>query len=324
MMEILINNEKLDFKLEKEKNVGDIIKGLENCVLENGNVIESISLDNRIIPYDYSSFEFRENISEVNELKIITSNQIELAVNTMVTVGEYINKLLDEYIRIDSLKYYDAILEGLKLIYEGTLDSLRILKIKSMVVVEKEGRTFADILLEMGNLILKYEKKYIDADGIKILKPLLESLLYTIPKVFKWAVVKNYSMFSTLEKTRIISYLKMIFADLYIICSSSVNKFEDIGRNLQLGEDRNALNDLFYLTELLDEVISVLRITKLLLPMLSSDDNCDGLFQEMTNQLKDIERAFKDGDMITVGDILEYEVRPLFEKLLDLLKKLKI
>lgn len=326
-MEILINDEKVEFELETEKNVGDIIKGLESWIGENDNVIESISIDSVTVPFDYNCSEFSRSISLVKELKVITLTQIELAVNTIVSLGEYITKILSEYDDSDSLTYYDSILEGMKLIYSGIVDSLRILNVNSIVIVNRKGITLKDVLLEMNEFILIYEKKYIDSEGIKKLQDLLKNMLYFIAIVFRWAVIKNILFFKDWDKTKTSSFLKEIFQDLSYVCSSSFQKFESISKDLQIGEDRKALGDLYYITELLDEVISILKITKVMYTidfksMLISDKSIDDLFYEITDRLKSIESAFKNGDMITVGDVLEYEIKPLFKQIPELFEKI--
>ena len=328
-MEILINDERLDFTLEKEKNLGDIIKGLEECVLKNGNVIESITVDNRIIPFDYSSADFHKNISTINQLKIITQSQTELAVNTLITVGEYINKIKDEYSKQECIECHEVILEGLKLIQEGIVDSLRMLHIKSMFIIKEGGRTLADILMMLNKLIVKYEKQYLDDQGIRSLTALLNEVIYILPRVFHWAVIKNHETFKDVERLSAISYLKIIFTDLLFICSQSVNKFDDIGKNLQLGEDRLAFNDLYYLTELFDEIIIILNFGKNTesfdrILTLHQKDEFERLFRQIMDRLKKTEQVFKDGDMITLGDVFEYEIKPLFENLLLFMGKIKI
>ncbi len=326
-MEILINDEKVEFELETEKNVGDIIKGLESWIGENDNVIESISIDSVTVPFDYNCSEFSRSISLVKELKVITLTQIELAVNTIVSLGEYITRILSEYDDSDSLTYYDSILEGMKLIYSGIVDSLRILHVNSIVIVNRKGITLKDVLLEMNEFILIYEKKYIDSEGIKKLQDLLKNMLYFIAVVFKWAVIKNILFFKDWDKTKITSFLEEIFQDLSYVCSSSFQKFESISKDLQIGEDRKALGDLYYITELLDEVIWILKITKVMYTIdfksvLISDKSIDDLFYEITDRLKSIESAFQNGDMITVGDVLEYEIKPLFKQIPELFEKI--
>lgn len=56
--------------------------------------------------------------------------------------------------------------------------------------------------------------------------------------------------------------------------------------------------------------------------LLISDKSIEGLFNEITDHLKSVENAFKSGDMITVGDVLEYEIKPLFEQVPELFEKM--
>ena len=181
----------------------------------------------------------------------------------------------------------------------------------------------------LNKIIIKYEKQYLDEEGKKSLTDLLNEVLHILPRVFHWAVIKNYETFKYIERSSAISYLKIIYSDLLSICSQSVDKFEEVGRNLQLGEDRLAFNDLYYLTELFDEIITILNVGKNIATFdkkltLQHKDDFVMLFHQIMDRLKKTEKAFKDGDMITLGDIFEYEVKPLFEHLLSLMGKIKI
>jgi hypothetical protein len=326
-MEILINDEKIDFELEKEENLGEILSSLEEWILKTGSVIDSISVDDRVIPIDFCPDEYTSKISLIKKLKITVSNHIELALNTFVTVGEYINKMLGDYTGPDNIKHYDSLLEGLNLVYTGIIDSLRILKVRPMVVVKDNDYILEETLSEMNDFIRVYEKKYLDPDGIDRLKVLLNKVLNFIPEVYKWAIIKNYSVIEDPGKKKAGIYLHDILHDLKSISLASIDKFETIGKNLQIGEDRKALNDLYYLMELMDEVISVLKITGEIYDIglrkqNESDNFIDDLFCKMTGCLKEVESAFKNGDMITVGDILEYEIRPLVDQFPVLFKKI--
>ena len=158
-MEILINDEKIDFELEEEENLGEIMGSLEEWVLKTGNVIDSISVDDRLIPIDLCSNVYKSKISLIKELKITISNHVELALNTLVTVGEYINKMLADYTGSDNIKYYDSLLEGLNLVYTGIIDSLRILKIRP-IVVKNNDHILDAALSEMNDFIRVCEKQY--------------------------------------------------------------------------------------------------------------------------------------------------------------------
>jgi len=316
---LLINNEKINYTLENEENVGDVVRNVESSIVTAGNVIESIALDDREIPLDYTSNEFQRRLADIRVMRIITSSQTELAFHTLVTVSEYINTILDEHLKADFLRSHEIIIEGLKLIYEGTLNSLSMLKIKSIVVLDPEGNALSDVLAQICEFIGEYEKRYLDDEGVKNLSCVLRNFLNLIPKIFKWAVVKNQSSFVSIEKSRMDSYLGTIYSDLHMLCKSSIEKFEETGRLLQIGEDLKALNMLYFLIELLDEIIYITAITTRDKFNLFHEE----LFGSLAERLKEIENAFKNGDMITVGDELEYEVKPLVEDLTEQLEKIK-
>jgi hypothetical protein len=48
----------------------------------------------------------------------------------------------------------------------------------------------------------------------------------------------------------------------------------------------------------------------------------DQLFHSLSCKLKEVEKAFKERDMITVGDVLEYDIKPLFESIMGRLEKI--
>ncbi|KPJ84756.1 MAG: hypothetical protein AMS17_15645 [Spirochaetes bacterium DG_61] len=89
------------------------------------------------------------------------------------------------------------------------------------------------------------------------------------------------------------------------------------------------MNDLFRVTELMDETIYVLQFFLTAYSMdssvlSSSDFSIEELFRKMTDALKEVEESFKSDDLITVGDILEYEIKPLFEAMIDLLHRIGV
>jgi len=322
-MEIYFNEEKLDFKLEDEKNLGDILRGLENWVSENKGVIQKVLVNKKSIPLENESYVFERDISSIEEIEVFSSTHTELAVETITTLGEYILMILNEYMKEESIKSYDSIMEGLKLIHEGTTGCLRVLGIKDLVVINNKGKSLRDILLEIDQFILMYEKRYIDSNGMVTLEALLNQLLHSIPKLLKWTAVKNKGI----DKIHESSFIKELFEDIHTICSGSLDKFAQIGRDLQIGNDLQAMNNLCYLTEILDEVIILLKIAQDIFKidfkqLTGLRKNIDDLFQNITSRLKEVEDAFKEGDMVTVGDVMEYEVEPLFESMVGVIGKI--
>jgi hypothetical protein len=143
-----------------------------------------------------------------------------------------------------------------------------------------------------------------------------------------WAILKN-SLDDGIVNGLEVSFLKTALGDLEIICGRTLGVFEKIGENLQVGRDGEALGDLFYITELMDEIIYVLQFFMSAYSMdnsvfSQSDIGIEELFSKVSTALKGVEEAFRGEDLITVGDMLEYEIKPLFESMIDLLHRLGV
>jgi hypothetical protein len=55
-----------------------------------------------------------------------------------------------------------------------------------------------------------------------------------------------------------------------------------------------------------------------------ADLDMDDLFEKFSAGLKKIEDSFRSEDLITVGDMLEYEIKPLFQAMIDLLRRVGV
>jgi len=324
-MEILINDEKLDYTLEDERSLGDVLQSVEHWVLTHGDVIHSVSADKKNIPLDYTSDDLGKDISSIITLKVQTLSRTELAFDTIKTIGAYIVKMVDEYLDARKIENHDLILEGLNLIYEGTKSSLRILNVRDLVVVNDTGRNIREILTELKKSISVYEKQYFDEEGLVLLSNLLKDLLHSLPKIVNWSLLKNSFSFNKKESLDV-SFLKTALRDLACVSSKSLQKFEKIGENLQIGKDIYALNDLYSITEVFDEILWVLSLSlsnyeKETSGVRISGNSIEDVFKGITRRLKELEDAFKNGDMVSVGDLIEYEIGPLFADLVEFIRK---
>jgi hypothetical protein len=325
-MDIIINDEKIDYEIENERNLGDILRGLEIWVTKNGGIIDCISVDETDIPLDYPPEYQVKSISSVNRLKIKMSPKFEYAVDTIKITGEYISKIISEYVDSRDVEQYENTLEGIQLVCEGIEHSLQTLFLRDLVIANENGRTLRDILSDLRSVTATYEEQYIDDDGSVKLKGLLNELLHILPKVVGWANIKS-SLRVTERNSVEGSFLKTILQDLENISKKAMNRFESIAENLQIGRDREALEDLSYVAELLDEIIYVLQYFISAYDMdgdllLKSGIGIEALFNKISHWLKEVEKSFKNGDLVSVGDMLEYELKPLFQEMVELLNRI--
>jgi len=85
-MEIIINGQAADISLENEKNVGEIMAGLEQWLASAGQRLSGLSINNTPVPS--SSFEeiFKKDAASVNMLEIKTTSLAELFLESLLNL----------------------------------------------------------------------------------------------------------------------------------------------------------------------------------------------------------------------------------------------
>jgi hypothetical protein len=327
-MEIIINDEKVEYTIENEQSLGDVLTSLEGWIAENGGVIDSVSVDETEIIVGQQTDQLNKNISSVGRLSLHTASRFDHAIGAIATVSEYIDRIVGTYLKSRDIDDYELILEGINLIYEAIACSLNTLHVRPMVVINDRGKSLAEILLEVSSLIELFEKQYVDGEGRKELSDVLTELQQLLPKMVNWALLKN-SFYDSEVKGLEVSFLKTALVDLENIAVKTIEKFERIGENLQVGRDSEALSDLLFVTEIMDEIIFVLQFFMTAYSMDStvlskSDLSMDELFEKFSAGLKEIENSFRSEDLITVGDMLEYEIMPLFGDIINLIRRVRV
>jgi len=98
-MEISINDKPADITLDTEKNLGDILSGIEQWISPSGNRIRAVSV-NGVDLGDSLSEAFNKDIREISKLDITVSSWRELAAEALVDLDEtcvtYSNALFEE------------------------------------------------------------------------------------------------------------------------------------------------------------------------------------------------------------------------------------
>ncbi|RKX98248.1 MAG: hypothetical protein DRP55_08350, partial [Spirochaetes bacterium] len=98
-MKILVNEKSIDFTLENESKLGDVIRNLEKWIAQSDNVIRSVRVNNRDLNLDNFNNDVNNNesnmkIEEIKTVEIVTSNKLDLAFDAMSTIDEYRNNIL--------------------------------------------------------------------------------------------------------------------------------------------------------------------------------------------------------------------------------------
>ena len=326
-MRILVNRKNIDFTLENEKKLGDIIRDLEKWITQNDNVIRSVKINNKDFDLENFNNDNSMKIEDVNKVEILTSNKIELAFDTLRTINDYSISILNVFdSSIDEIiKNNDEIMEGLALILEGIRLSLKILNINPAVIITSKEEKLEIVLMELTRIKNEYERKYLDNNAVDDLKNLLNNMKEYVIKIYKWGVVKNYRKVKN-ETFKVVPFIDEILKDLLLVCRDAEKKFEEIGTSIQIGDDLKAFNGIYYLSGILNEVIEVFKVIKGSIFKNGKDIleilETERIFGDITNDLRRIEESFHNEDLVNLADVMEYELKPQFGKLVDIINKI--
>jgi hypothetical protein len=329
-MIIRLNDQPLDFTIEKEKNLGDVLASLEGWVGDNGCIVQRVVVDRMDVPLADDQGDLQREISSIGEIEVFATTKERHAAETLSTLGEYIHIVLEKWIKPDPASSsaeekstYGEIMKGLETIVEAANSSSAVLGIRGRFVQAGLKRSLVDIVRDLEGLKTRYEKRYFESVGREAILSALEELLELLPRILKWAVVKNPAVFDEVDHGRKARYFKEALADFQAVLSDEEQVFEEIGRNLQIGNDPKALDDIYRVTEILDEYIALLKLAEgygvNLGNLKTGGISVEEIFRDISARLTEAHKGLDLGDMITVGDVMEYEIRPLWERLSGLL-----
>ena len=97
-MEIKINGKPLDFTLDKEKTIGDILAALEQWLADSGHRMSELSIDGTIVGASMIEEVFAREINTVKNLDICTDTVADLAISSLTA-------LLDDIKKYESLSF---------------------------------------------------------------------------------------------------------------------------------------------------------------------------------------------------------------------------
>ncbi|MFP4618190.1 MAG: hypothetical protein ACLFMZ_05045 [Spirochaetaceae bacterium] len=286
-MEIKINNDPINFTLENEKNLGDIIAGIEKWLGNSGYLVSSIERDGIPVVMDYDGEWKETSLDDIDLLEITILTGPEQYVTNLHTVYQYISILQ-------------------RSIASGNGDSLNNLREEHQFVVEN-----LDALLgspgygaKLGSLLSASGA----SDGE--LKPQVQQLL---------TFCKNLSIILTgriKEATEPFEELKNAAKGL----SELVPQLMEVPVLLQTGKDKTAMGYVIEFTEYSDKLIRINHILKEqgildISGIIVDGRRFDEFFRDFNDILRELLEAFDSQDSVLIGDLLEYEIAPRVETL---------
>lgn len=289
-MNITINDEKVDFTLAQERRALDIYAGIEKWLCDQQLFVSDLGINGEQIFLDEIKEWGQIPVEKIDSFDFIVLNRNDL-----------------------SLKHYNVVIS----FFSVFIDALK--EGNSPVIVEllKELPAVTENLpaiigIETGRQMVSYIVDAIKESGLP------ESMA---PEKMKKLIDDFGSPVRILEgRVREIQQPEDELKNTGEILISLLLEMEELSVNLQTGKDAEAMNFIIRVVELLQKVIRLIFFIKT--PDKKENGVLSGFAERITGILSQVEEAFISEDSVLIGDLMEYELKPVLEEFPQILSKI--
>ncbi len=292
-MEIMINNTLLDTTLENEKYLGEVVDAVTKWLAESNMNIKEILQDGEILSMDQTGTWWNRNISDINKLDIVALTNFEKYTEDLQIVYQYIT-MLEKAIQSKNFPLASDLITDSEIIGE-TLDYFFP---KHGSPGEYSGKL--EQLIKKSSIHKAKETKE-NTDLVEFLKNTAFLLQQRINEVTDPA-----GMLQASAKT----------------LSDLIPEISNVSVLLQTGKDKQALDSVIAFVELSENIIRLYSIIKETQAIDLSSITVNGIafnafYKDFNDILKELADAFESSDTVLIGDLLEYEIVPKIDILLE-------
>jgi len=301
-MIITLNNEPFDVTIENEKTLEELYTGISNWLIKSDLEITELVKDGEDLELTNSS-EWKSILLEnIGKLDIIAISGSDRYITDLQTLYQYISLLQNAVTGSNNALISDLLSE---LTYvTSAMDSF---------ISKKDLLQYGTLKLQ--ECINNFQKE--NREELESRNKLIE-LLRNISLILQMRIKEVTSPFSELQKT----------AELL---QKLIPGISDVSVMLQTGDDQQAINSILTFIDLSEKLIRLFPFLKEFgytdIRKKSIDsESFDDFYTNFNSILVELIDAFNINDSILIGDLMEYEIAPRVNKLLDfinLIEKVK-
>jgi hypothetical protein len=289
-VDIRINDQNLDFTIESNETLGDVVKDIEAWLDGSDLVLYSVKHEDQdLLAQPYEQWAETPH-SEVGTLNVMVKHTQELTVLNLQTILEYLD-LLKQAITAGKGELLGQLFSGFPALVES---------------VRKHFPNPDAVLQALIALFLR-------AEAQEVLDWPEEKMQQAVKLI---DLVSGNVSFRLQELQDPRAALKTLSGALKI-CTEEISEISIL---LQTGKDRQAMDTMVRFSELSQ---SLVRLVASVLPH-SADTGkqvtvggmgLQDFYQELNGILTELLEAFEAKDSVLIGDLMEYEVAPRLEQL---------
>jgi hypothetical protein len=291
-MNIIMNDRPIDFELEEESTLGEVIVSVESWLANGGMRVRSIESDGSILDLDTRDDWYAVPIDSIGTVTIVARSPFEIDAEKITSLHRYFVTLRDSggdsyETVVDLLEEREAVTELLDRIVPPHLAA--------------KWRSASAPSEALDGVRIGYELGRISAELTQVLE-------------LRW---------------REISEPQAVLAALLPQAREIIDRLSEVSAYLQNGDDGRAMAQVTAFFEVASQLTRLLYIAGergLLDPgKIGISDRLYSVHQSgLVGLLDELSEAIATSDTVTIGDLLEYEIGPRFLGLLEALERADI
>lgn len=311
-MEIQINNYPVEIELEEEKTIKDVVNSISQWVNERELIFLGIDIDGNYFGLE----EVPElSIEGVSVLNCLVQSRADIVYETLNEAIIYCDRVIDYMVEIkkqgpDSDELEDLV-SGMEWLQEvfSTVSHLLNMDMNEVKFKDKNVNHYVNLLVEMKRTIIKYLAEIKENE-----LPLLDNALFhNLKEIFAIFMVSQEMKLLITDSIDSPDTLIVSLKDIREMLPEQVKNLEETAVAYQTGKDDEAAEKLF---QFIDFIFDFTRTCYQIAPVFNidlkeiviEDVSLDDKNRELQNLLHDTLEVMENNDMISLADILEYEI----------------
>lgn len=309
-MEIFMNGEKLDFSLEHEKHLGQLAANFEQWTSRNGHFIDSLRVDDRELTLE-QALESSLSLNDIARIDFSVKGRLDQIEEMIPMVNNYLNQFIQAAAggkESFCLNKREKI-EGLAWITDSISLVAQNLGIPAAHIFY-EGRNLEEVLNFFRLSVSQLSRFVHDSDFFyQYIQEGIAPRLLSLKKLFSLLIAYyNYLLHQQNPdfKNGFLNEIPAIKSTL-----------EEVPSALQDGRDQDAVSLIQKAFSFFQSFFALLAKT----PLSESDQKrVSEIKTGLSESLEMVYQSFKDRDIVSVSDMMEYELTEKLEELAEIFK----
>lgn len=290
-MEVLINQEQVDVTLEHEKTLGEVMDGIRGWLNEAQLYITDVMVDERDVKLDAPEAWAATSVDDIHRIEILALPPWEVRAAGLQILVQYFTLLRDAVRDGDDARLGELASEA-----ERIGESLPIYA-QDLVDAEERDDVFYRIIdspeIRHGEAPTGTRREQL-LTQLEQCITVLAGRIREISRPFAEANATARTIRGLLPEVNEVSVL------------------------LQRGEDRRAMDLIVHFTELIAKLLRIMpHVVREKADPRVSQDRLEQYGTELNETLQELVGAFDTKDSVLIGDLVEYELVPKIEELLE-------